>query len=151
MMLENQRPRRFPALARTVLGASVLSASMFMGCGGSRPSFGVVPVEGRVTYDDGTPIPGVAVQFVPQTPPLDAKTVPRPGVAGIADDGTIAQVTTYNYGDGLVPGKHKVIVKSKTGNGQRTQAVDPKYSSSETTPLMVDTADSPFEIKVEKP
>ncbi|CAD7694828.1 unnamed protein product [Ostreobium quekettii] len=135
---------------RTLVGLSVVLTAFVVGCGSSGVPFGVVPVEGKVTYEDGTPIPGVSVQFVPQTPSLDAKTVPRPGVAGIADDGTIEQVTTYDYADGLVPGKHKVIVKSKTGNGQRTQAVDAKYSSADTTPLIVDTAELPFDIKVAK-
>lgn len=137
-----------PALAGTLLAlASFLTA----GCNSSVNPFGVVPVEGKVTYEDGSPIPGVAVQFIPQALPIDAKTVPRPGVAGIADDGTIEQVTTYDYGDGIVPGKHKVIVKSKTGNGQRTNAVDPIYSSVDSTPLVVDTAEVPFGIKVPKP
>lgn len=136
---------------RVAVLAIAALACVISGCGDSNTPFGIVLVEGKVTYEDGTPIPGVAVQFVPQASPLDPKTFPRPGVAGIANDGTIEQVTTYEYGDGLVPGKHKVIVKSKTGNGQRTDAVDPKYSSADTTPLVVDTAESPFDIKVEKP
>lgn len=134
-----------------VTGTLLAFVSLVAGCNSSDTSFGVVQVQGKVTYEDGSPIPGVAVQFVPQTPPIDAKTVPRPGVADIADDGTIEYVTTYDYGDGLVPGKHKVIVKSKTGNGQRTNAVDSVYSSANSTPLIVDTAEVPFEIKVPKP
>ncbi|QDT00938.1 hypothetical protein [Adhaeretor mobilis] len=131
--------------------ALMASSSLLMGCGDSDTAYDIVPVEGKVTFVDGSPIPGAFVQFVPQTPPVDAKTVPRPGIAGLAEDGTIEQVTTYDYGDGLVQGKHKVIVSSKTGGGQRTNAVDPKYSSASSTPLVVDTADMPFDIKVEKP
>ena len=129
----------------------MVTSCLVLGCGKSGEPFGIVPVEGKVTYEDGTPIPNVFVQFVPETPPLDAKTVPRPGVASITDDGTIELVTTYNFGDGVVVGKHKVIVYSKTPNGQRTKDVDPKYGTASTTPLIVDTADSPFHIKVEKP
>lgn len=116
---------------------------LVLGCGKSEKPYSIVPVEGKVTYEDGTPIPGVKVTFVSQAQPLDSKTHPRPGVAGIADDGTIEEVTTYNFGDGLVPGKHKVVVKSS--------AVHTKYSSAKTTPLIFDTADVPLNITVEKP
>lgn len=150
-MLENRKAALGSPRMRMANVTFAVCMGFIVGCGASDTPFGIVEVEGKVTYEDGSPIPGVSVQFVPQTPPLDPKTVPRPGVAGIADDGTIEQVTTYKYADGLVPGKHKVIVKSKTGNGQRTDAVDARYSSSDTTPLMVDTAEQPFDIKVEKP
>ncbi|MEO2049243.1 MAG: hypothetical protein ABGX16_22010 [Pirellulales bacterium] len=96
-------------------------------------------------------IPGVYLQFVPQTPPLDKKTYPRPGVAEVAGDGTIELVTTYNFADGIVPGKHKVIVKSQNGAGMRTSAIAAKYGSARTTPLVVDTAEVPFQIKIKKP
>lgn len=145
--LLNQDGDRLCPLAGVLLAIGCLAS----GCGPSGGTFGVVPVEGKVTYEDGSPIPGVSVQFIPQTPPRDAKTVPRPGLAGMADDGTIEQVTTYNYGDGLVRGEHKVIVKSKTGSGKRTAAVDAIYSSVSTTPLTVNTDEQPFDIKVAKP
>lgn len=132
------------------VGLMLVLACLTVGCGSSGKPFDIVPVEGKVTYEDGTPIPGVYVQFVPQTPALDPKTHPRPGVAEIADDGTIEDVTTYEYGDGIVPGEHKVIVKPGKSKEQRN-SVSPKYNNVRTTPLTVNTADIPFDIKIEKP
>jgi hypothetical protein len=135
-----------------VRGAAVclLAACLLGGCSSDIP-FPLVPIQGTITYEDGTPIPGVYLQFVPQTPELDKKTYPRPGVAEVAGNGTIELVTTYNYADGIIPGKHKVIVMALDEYDNRTLAVDEKYGSESTTPLLLDTEDVPFLIKIEKP
>ena len=138
--------------SRLAQGVLIVLLCMILGCGSPDTTYDVVAVQGSVAYEDGTPIPGLRVTFVSQSPSLNEKTHPRPGVAGIADDGmTIEQVTTYKFGDGLITGKHKVVVKSKVINGPPNNAVHPKYSSAKTTPLTVDTAEIPFSIKIEKP
>jgi hypothetical protein len=136
--------------SKWIYGVLAAVTCLAAGCGSDIP-FDSVPVQGTITYDDGTPIPGVYLQFAPETSPLDSKTYPRPGVAEVAGDGTIELVTTYNYADGIVTGKHKVIVKSQNAAGLRTRAVAAKYGSAKTTPLVVDTAEVPFQIKIEKP
>jgi hypothetical protein len=130
---------------------SLLTVAWVVGCGQAVEPFACVPVGGTVVYEDGTSIPGAYLQFVPQTPPLDKKTFPRPGVAELAPDGKILSVTTYNFGDGVIAGEHKVIVKSQTASGARTKAVGPEYGDERTTPLTVRTDESPFLLKVAKP
>lgn len=137
--------------SRWIYGLLGTAACLLGGCGSDLPFGAMMPIEGTITYEDGTPIPGVYLQFIPQTPPLDAKTYPRPGVAQVDADGTIVLVSSYKYRDGIVSGKHKVMVKSQDGAGVPTGAVDKKYGSARTTPLVVDTANMPFQIKVEKP
>jgi len=134
-----------PAILPLLICASV-------GCGSSNP-WDPVEVTGKITYEDDSVIPGGArLYFMPQTPPLDAKTFPRQGVVDInAADGTFEYVTTYKYADGLIPGKHKVVVSAGSRGGSASSAVPKVYSSVTTTPLEIDTADSPLHIKIRKP
>lgn len=137
----------------------LLSSSV--GCGSGSP-FDYVKVSGKLTYEDGTPIPseGVILTFVPQeVEAIDEKFYPRSGVAYPSADGTFEVVTSYRYGDGIVQGKHKVLVSvrgmsfSQPGKGKKKQAeplFDKAYTSQETTPLEVHTDDAPFVIQVKK-
>jgi hypothetical protein len=85
---------------------------------------------------------------------LDAPVVegahPRPGIANINAQGEFDFVTSYKYGDGLIPGHHKVAVLGGGGPNDRP-AVPKDYQSVSTTPLVIDTANAPLEIKVPKP
>jgi hypothetical protein len=59
-------------------------------------------------------------------------------------------VTSYKYGDGLVPGRHKVAIEQvKDKNGRLL--VPKELTNVATTPLEVNTDDAPFDIKVPKP
>ena len=60
-----------------VLGACLIAIA---GCGPSQP-YKTVAVSGKVTYDDGTPIPGkrIMVTFLPQVTNKNAKEYPRMG------------------------------------------------------------------------
>lgn len=122
-----------------------------LGCGSGNP-WDPVKVSGKVTYEDDSPIPGgMRLYFIPQTPPIDDKTFPRQGGTNVGAEGTFDAVTTYKFGDGLIPGKHKVVV-SAGGRGARGKpTVPPEYGAEETTPLEIDTADSPLHIKIRKP
>lgn len=133
---------------RILLGLSCL---VCLGCGSSSP-FDYVEASGRVMYDDGAPIPagGIQLLFTAQDAPQVEGAHPRPAVADVNEKGEFASVTSYKYGDGLIPGRHKVVlqqVKDKAGN----LLVPKEYTSIATTPLVVDTEQMPFEIKVPKP
>jgi len=124
------------------------------GCGASTGPFDYVRVAGKVTYEDGTLIPsaGIRIFFLSQTPPKDPKTHPRPGQAdALVADGTFETVTTYKYADGVVLGRHKVVVISLDAQQRRTDDVPLEYTNPRSTPLEVDTADAPFHLKVRKP
>jgi len=140
---------RVPPAAAIGLFAVVVAVA---GC--SEEPFAYVQVSGQVTYEDGSviPAPRVKVSFVSQAPPLDQKTVPRPGVAEVDPaTGKFQTVTSHTYGDGLVRGEHKVLVEALSASNVRLPLVPPEYADVAKTPLRVDTKDSPFTIKVPKP
>lgn len=105
-----------------------------------------------MTYDDGTPIPagGIRLTFQPQ----DAKPVgdmyPRAGDAQVDAQGNFSKATSYKYGDGLVPGKHKVAIFYATDSKGKL-LIPKEYARPESTPLVIDTANLPLEIKVPRP
>ena len=123
------------------------------GCGEGEP-FDYVKVTGKVTYEDGSLIPAhrVEVMFISLSPPVDPRTHPRPGSAEVnVSDGTFKDVSSHEFGDGAVRGKHKVLVKSYDELNVPTSHVPPEYGSVKQTPFEVDTADSPYHFKVRKP
>lgn len=87
------------------------------GCGGaSRPS--TYPVTGTVTFQ-GTPVAGAMVSFSP----ADAGTEARAAM-GITDEQGNYSLTTFESGDGAMPGSYKVKVA--------------KYDQSATPPVVSD-------------
>jgi hypothetical protein len=140
---------RKPVLGSFLVGLLVALA----GCGSGNP-WDPVRVTGTITYEDGSliPVKSLKLYFVPQTPPADAKTFPREGAVGVnVSDGTFKDVTTYKYADGLIPGKHKVVVVAYDGERDLSPKVPKEYSAPTTTTLEIDTADAPLEIKIRKP
>jgi hypothetical protein len=121
------------------------------GCGSGSP-FEYEKVSGKITYEDGSPIPGggLRLRFIAEEPPKVENAFPRPAFADVDAQGEFSCVTSYKYGDGLIPGKHKVAIE-KAGSPDARAPVPKEYLAINTTPLVVDTADSPFEIKVPKP
>lgn len=69
-----------------------------VGCGDGRPS--LVPVSGVVTID-GQPVPCGAVRIIPDNM--------RPASGKISSDGRFT-LTTFEPGDGCVPGTHAFVV-----------------------------------------
>lgn len=135
--------RRLAAFCLLVVTSSVL------GCGDTNP-FRMEKVTGRVVYEDGSVIPvdSIAIRFDSLTPPLDAKTHPRPGFAFTNPDGTFQQVTSHKANDGIVRGKHRVSLAVADGE----QAPIPEvYRSPQTTPVEIDSANSPLEIRIARP
>jgi len=123
--------------------ASILAIS---GCG--HEPFGYVKVQGKIHYEDGTLIPAsrIVVRFISQAPTPDRKITARPGDAEVnVKTGAFTNVTSHAFGDGIVPGEHKVVI---VGAGD---TVPEEYTKVETTPLTVNSKDSPFDLKIAKP
>lgn len=135
-----------------VLVVSILSIAV-AGCSGTGSPFQSVPVSGKVTYEDGSPIPvpGMTLYFFCQEPPKE-NMHPRPASVGVGSDGTFEKVTTYKYADGLVLGKHKVAVVCQE-NGKPSAKIPKGYEIPLKTPLMVEVTQSGqfLEIKIPKP
>jgi hypothetical protein len=126
------------------------------GCGGE--PFSLVPVAGKVTYTDGSLIPGdqILVRFIPEQTPTSGATV-APAALGEVNpqNGTFEGVTTHKYCDGTVPGTHKVTVvalkNGPDGIPVPSKAVPEKYQNVESTPLRWEVvAGKPAELKIEK-
>jgi hypothetical protein len=127
----------------------ILSAA---GCGGSGSPYDYVPVSGKVTYEDGTPLPigGFVIKFFALDAPQVAGASPRLGQADVGPDGNFSSATSYKPGDGIIPGKHRVsflYANDKAGKS----LVPTEYTVPKESPLIVDTANLPLEIKVPKP
>ena len=125
------------------------------GCGSGNP-YSYVKVTGKVTYADGSkiPAPRVHLTFIAENPPvIDEKTFAKNGSTDVTSaDGTFDYVTSKDYGDGLLPGKHKVMVQALDDREQPLDALIPlKYRDKGTTPIEVDTANLPLVILVDKP
>jgi hypothetical protein len=122
-----------------------------VGCGDGNP-FDYVPVSGRLTYEDGTPIPanGIRLGFAVQGVSPKNGAYPLPAEAVVGPDGRFASCTSYKPGDGLMPGKHKVAIYYAT-DAKGKLLIPKPYSHAATTPLVIDAADAPLEIKVPRP
>jgi hypothetical protein len=135
---------------RKVLAVLALAAAAG-GCGDGDP-FDYVPVSGRLTYDDGTPIPasGIRIGFTVQdVAPIDGK-YPRPAEAVVDAEGNFANCTSVKYGDGLLPGKHKAAIYYAT-DAKGKLLIPKEYAHAATTPLVISTETLPLEIKVPRP
>lgn len=138
-------------LQKSVLSLVFLSF-FFVGC--SKEPFKYVPASGKVTYEDGTPIPAdvLSLTFISQAPPVDAKTYPRPGMAVVDKaTGEFKAVTSHKLNDGLVRGKHKVTLSGANGAVLPASIVPPEYNDYSKTPLEADTDKMPIVLKVRKP
>jgi len=122
------------------------------GCGRNEP-FTYRSVRGTVKYDDASLIQAnrLEVTFHPQAPPRDPKTHPRPGVANVdVVTGTIEEVTSHRYNDGIVAGEHKVTVHTYGSDGLPTDTLRDEYTDASTTPLRYHTSDGQAVIRLKK-
>lgn len=79
------------------------------GCGQRYP---LVPVSGKVTFGGGRPPVGGTLYFLP----LDGKPPLRPAIGSFNADGSL-RVTSFNDGDGLLPGRYKVELQCVSSRG----------------------------------
>lgn len=142
-----QKSRSF-VCHRVVLWLFVVTAAM-IGC--SQEPFRYVPVSGDVKYEDETTIPaeGLQLVFYPQVPPIDEKTHPKQGRAVVDKEGRFEGVTSHKYNDGLIRGRHKVVVQPGSGS---SSLIPDEYRDVSTTLLVLDTDDpKSFSLRVKKP
>lgn len=125
---------------------------LVVGCGDSGP-FEYIPVTGTITYEDGSVVPAKSWRVIfTALDHNDPKVRPRPATAGVDPaTGKFDTVTSYKYGDGLVPGRHRVALAALDASGKEMQLFPKEYSNVRESPLIVDTANLPLEIKVPKP
>lgn len=140
------RSRRCPARALLL----VLTIGV-IGCGGSGP-FEYIPVAGTVTYDDGSKIPlsSMRLIFIPLDAPDVAGAHPRRAMANVNGEGAFDCATSYKYGDGLIPGKHKVVIEAAAAK-DGVPMIPTSCLSETTTTLVVDTSEVPLMIEVPRP
>jgi len=125
-------------------------------CGGPKNPFNMAHVSGKVTYTDGKPIDAasVTITFVPQNVAAIDKMHARPAQTKLKPDGSFDDLMTVKRNDGVIVGKHKVVVTAWNEKLMPCPGVvAKKYSAPETTPLEVEvTAGGPnrFELTVEK-
>src|SRR5262249_10725638 len=84
------------------------------GCGSKVP-FEIVPVHGKVVYEDASLIPAdsILVTFNPILKGEKGKTVAPGGQTNLnVQDGTFSDVSSHRPHDGVVLGRHKVVVVS---------------------------------------
>ncbi len=139
-------------MIRTTRIASVLVAVGCLGCGESGP-FEYQPVGGKITYEDGQPISadGLQLYFAAQVDSPDGEVFPRVAMAHVDGAGEFKAVTSYKYGDGLIPASHKVTIKVGPAAGGKLPVAS-EYVDPQTTPLVVDSAGKDYlEIKVPRP
>jgi len=128
-----------------------ISLGVCCGCGSNAP-FDYILVAGKLTYEDGSPLPaeGIVLEFMTLDIGPQKKSHPRPGSSKLNKQGEFTCATSYKYGDGLVPGKHKVAIYYATDKDGKL-LVPKEYAHIATTPLTIDTDDTPLDIKVPKP
>jgi hypothetical protein len=129
----------------------LIACLLCLGCGSGSP-YDYEKVHGRITYADGTPIPsgGIRLHFAAQDAPPVEGVHPRPAIAVVNEKGEFTCVTSYKFGDGLIPGRHKVAVQQAVDQEGRL-LVPREFTSIATTPLVVDTDDAPLNLQVPKP
>ncbi len=138
-----------------IVAVATIYLLLLAGCSGNNDPFSYVKVSGTVTYDDGTVIPAnnMKLSFVSETEAAGNK-FPRPGTALVdGKTGKFGCPTSHTPFDGLVRGKHKVLIVVASGQGPLPgNLVPPEYADRKKTPLEVDT-DNPasFNLKVRKP
>jgi hypothetical protein len=125
----------------------IIAGGYTLGC--SRQPFKLVPVQGKITYEDGTPIPARRLQlwFTSQEPPADARTFPRPASAMVdVATGEFHEATSSRFGDGLAQGRHKVHLDIEPAD-----LVPAEFVSLATTPLEIDTGQLPLQLSIPRP
>jgi hypothetical protein len=119
------------------LAALLCAALLATGCAEENP-FSTAPISGRITYEDGASIAAsvVTVHFVPDV--IDEKHAP-PGGATLGPDGSFAAASTFAREDGIVVGKHRLVLEATNGDfTPATGALPEIYTDPARTPLSIE-------------
>jgi hypothetical protein len=104
----------------------------------------LAPVSGKLTYDDGSPVPGHRIQivFIPLVPEGQSSNRDRPSIADVnAEDGTFKVASTYEEGDGATVGMHRIMVTVLGLDGKLSDAIPRVFADPRTTPLKIEIED----------
>ncbi|QEG33910.1 hypothetical protein [Bythopirellula goksoeyrii] len=121
-----------------------------LGCN-SEP-FDFVQASGDLAYEDGTPLPtegGLRVIFAPTQPPINGEMYPPSGAAFPDATGKFSRVSSSRPGGGLVRGEQKVVILYQDLDSKRF--VPKEYTSAASTPLVVNSDDAPFKLRIPRP
>jgi hypothetical protein len=99
-------------------------ALMTLGCAGGSDRPATVSVGGKVTYN-GQPVEGAGIQFVIKEGSRSAF-----GTTNAAGEFTL---TTFEPGDGAVPGDYTIIVTKLEGAGKQLEETSPDSAGAMTT------------------
>lgn len=86
---------------------------------------------------------------MPTTPPKGEDIHPPSAEAFPDEQGAYSEINSPIRGGGMVRGEQKVVIVYR--DVVASQHVPKEYTSPKTTPLVVDTDDAPFDIKVPRP
>jgi hypothetical protein len=93
--------------------ANLLIATLLLATTGcSEDGLPLVPVSGKVTYAGGPPPTEGSISFAPVS--VEEGLPRRPGRAAFKTDGTF-EVTSFNEGDGLIPGTYAARISCWMG------------------------------------
>lgn len=115
----------------TTLACALVTFSL-LGCGREDPNLEgrpqTVPAGGTVTQG-GQPVEGATVTFVPNVPFVPGQTSSAKSSVGETDAEGKFQLTTFEAGDGAVPGEYKVTVvkREPLPPSARIDQDDPNY------------------------
>jgi hypothetical protein len=130
---------------RIVAGSVAFTAVVSLicsGCGSQSDAShfvaSTVPVKGKVLYK-GKPLTQGEITFEP----LDSG---REAHGRIQPDGTF-ELTTFNQGDGAVPGTHRVAVTGTGGKGKSAVAL--KYKNPSSSKTEIEVAEGKLEYSVD--
>ncbi len=121
-----------------------IAVLLLAGCSG-----GTVPVTGKVTLSDGTPVVDAIVRFENAEDQL--------GSSGTTDADGVYQLTTHTVNDGVPPGSYIITVHQPypgdSAEAQGPRVFHPKYENPNTSGLTfdVDWSNREFDIKLDKP
>ena len=121
---------------------TVATVSCF-GCGTGEDLPATAPVTGTVTYQ-GNPLPDAFLTFYPEDGQKPA--------AGTSDQSGAYTLTTFNNGDGAIPGPHTVTVNAydATPEGASMRSLIPaRYGDINSSPLKVTVEEGRNEIPLE--
>ena len=137
-MPSSSNPRHFPLSVRCLVLAGLATILVATGCSNKPRPY---PVNGQIVFDDGEPLTGGRIEVRSLEHPLVAR--------GSVDRDGKFQLTTYEFNDGAVAGKHEVlIVKKFTANiddvakhakhAALARTLDSKYTRYRTSGLTID-------------
>jgi len=141
-------PRKIRGGHIAVLSVALIAGALFAhGVADSQqsptegPQPDMAPVSGKLTYDNGSPVPGEHIQivFIPLVPEGQTSNRNRPSIADVkAEDGTFAFTSTYEEGDGATVGMHRVMITVLGPDGKLSDAVPRVFANPRTTPLKIE-------------